>query len=388
MTQSMNESASGADHAKAGRHDMFRLHVGRAFRQSLFAGFLFFAIVMSMGSALAEDKATSIITGQVKITVASVPPEITQFDIRNAANTSSVLLESMDVLTTYRIIATVNNDNGWTNITKMFVNLWWDGDSTPEKTYDEQKGTGANFHANLSYTNAAPLDSPSETEWSVVSGNWVYDGTDSAVYTIIPGQKYMFDLSFQFRQQMRWGSNPLLPGGITDYVNKNSWNGQFIAMNSGGNVTVQPKNSADPLLGVYVEVGVFRYTEIGPQAPTWDAGSVAPGAANDTNNVIVTYASNMNYKLKAFFTTHLVSGTNQISATNIRLRHTGNATNDLAFADIGEASSLYIEGSSGAFQLMDRDRNALSVGVRFNIFVPFGTPSGPYVANVTVRVEQ
>src|SRR2546421_11365317 len=95
-----------------------------ALHGALVAGFLFFVLILSAGHAIAPDTGSSSGSGTFSQTVNPNAPRLIAFDIRNAANTSSVMGTQLDVLTTFNFWINVNNTNGGAAVTSLDSNLW------------------------------------------------------------------------------------------------------------------------------------------------------------------------------------------------------------------------------------------------------------------------
>src|SRR6267378_1231003 len=118
-----------------------------AFREAFVAGFLFFVLVLSAGHAMALDGGSASGSGTITQTVNPNAPRLIAFDIRNGANTSSVVGNQVDVLTGLNFWMRVNNTNGWASLTKLWINLWYDAgsDSTAFNSASKDPTTG-NFY--------------------------------------------------------------------------------------------------------------------------------------------------------------------------------------------------------------------------------------------------
>src|SRR5438093_702836 len=110
-------------------------------RRCLVAGLVFFALVLSLGHAMAGDSGSAEGGGPVGVTVTNQAPVVTQFDIRTTSN-ASLMGSQLDVRTTYWIWVTVYDQNNWSDIKQLDINLWYDGGSGSEKTYWQQTGVG------------------------------------------------------------------------------------------------------------------------------------------------------------------------------------------------------------------------------------------------------
>ncbi len=360
----------------------------RTSTKGLIGGLLFVALLFSLGEAMATDVPNASDTDNtLGATVSSDSPVISAFDIKNAT-LSSFLHSQLDVSTTaapavYYFNVTVEDANGWADLQWVNIRIWFDGGT--EVTFDSQS-TGANYRADLNYTNVAPLSDPAVGEWSVTEGNIAYNSTDSAIYTNTANQNYTFNLSFELDPQIRQAIDPV-NSGTGNYDDANSWNVEIRARDSDNPDVINRTNAT----GVYHEFGVFQFTSVSIGA-NWDAGTIAPGGSGTTSVVTVTHQSNRDYRMKVWFDTELDSGTDTIAVTNIDILAAGDAndaiTSDTAFAGLGEANSVYIHGSASTNRSHNVSSDQETTGVQYRVNVPFGTPSGSYVATLTIKVEQ
>ena len=354
-------------------------------RRCLVAGLVFFALVLSLGHAMAGDSGSAEGGGPVGVTVTNQAPVVTQFDIRTTSN-ASLMGSQLDVRTTYWIWVTVYDQNNWSDIKQLDVNLWYDGGSGSEKTYWQQTG-GANLRVNLTYTNSG-VNQPSVTQWSLDQGNTNFTATTVAIGTNTVNQNYSFRIPLELRSQIRQANDPTA-SGTSGYDDLGSWNAQFVALDNGGNNVTQQQSEVS---GVFYEFGVFKYTGITLVGSPWTGGSIAPGASATTGTRNVVHESNAPYKLSVYVTTTLTSPTDTIAVTNIMVTAAGDATDlittDTAFTGLGIANRIYLLGSASTTQPFDPSVNSETTGLQFKINVPLGTPAGAYSANIVVRVEQ
>src|SRR5438876_4311727 len=225
-------------------------------RRSLVAGFVFFAMVMSLGQALAGDSGSSQGGGTVGVTVTNQAPVVTRFDIKDSVTNASLMGSQLDVRTTYWVWVTVFDENNWSDIKQLDVNFWNDGGVNPEKTYYQQIG-GANLRINLTYANSGS-NAPTTGQWSLGEGNANFTSSSIGIYTITANQRYGFKIPFELRSQIRQANDPV-NSGTTGYDDLGSWNAQFVALDNGNNNVTQRANETS---GVYYEFGVFKYTAI------------------------------------------------------------------------------------------------------------------------------
>src|SRR2546427_5438540 len=149
-------------------------------RRCLVAGLVFFALVLSLGHAMAGDSGSAEGGGPVGVTVTNQAPVVTQFDIRTTSN-ASLMGSQLDVRTTYWIWVTVYDQNNWSDIKQLDVNLWYDGGSGSEKTYWQQTG-GAKPPGNPTYTKYRG-NQPNGTQWALHPGNTNFTATTGATGT-------------------------------------------------------------------------------------------------------------------------------------------------------------------------------------------------------------
>ena len=355
-------------------------------RRSLVTGFLFFALVLSLGQALAGDSGSSQGGGTVGVTVTNQAPVVTRFDIKDSVTNASLMGSQLDVRTTYWVWVTVFDENNWSDIKQLDVNFWNDGGVNPEKTYYQQIG-GANLRINLTYANSGS-NAPTTGQWSLGEGNANFTSSSIVIYTITANQRYGFKIPFELRSQIRQANDPV-NSGTTGYDDLGSWNAQFVALDNGNNNVTQRANETS---GVYYEFGIFKYTAIA-FVNTWTGTApVAPGASVTTNTRTISHVSNAPYKLSVYVTSTLSDGTDTIAVTNMIVTAAGDAndaiTTDTAFTGAGPVNAIYLLGSSSTTQAFDPTGNAETTGLQFKVNVPLGTPAGTYTASIVVKVEQ
>ena len=359
----------------------------RATTKALTIGLLTFSLLLGLGQAMATDVASDDDTDNtLGATVASNPPVITAVDITNVTDVTRMHTQ-LDVNTTFYFNITVSDPDGWGDLQYMNIRIWYDGGST-EIAYDSQT-TGANYRADLNYTNVAPLVDPALSEWSVFEGNIVYDSASSSNFTNVANENYTFKLAFTLNNQIRQASEPTTTGASIGYNDLDSWNMEVRAKDFGNpDVTVQDSDGDGT--GVHFEVGVFLFTNVSIGA-NWDAGTISPGGNAVTAVVTVTHAANRNYRLSVWFNTTLTDGANTIPITDINITADGDPgdaiTVDTFFAGLDIGNRVYIHGSGASTRAHDVAGDSETTGVQFGVSVPFGTPSGTYVATLTIRVE-
>ncbi len=358
----------------------------RATIKALTIGLLTFSLLLGLGQAMAVDIPSNDDTNNtLGATVASNPPVITDFDITDAADISFMDAQ-LDVGTTYYFNVTIEDPDGWGDVQWVNIRTWYDGGSGAEQTFDQQASAGANYRLDLNYTNLAPLPDPILGEWNVAEGNFVYDSGTSSIFTNVVNENYTFKLAFTLNNQIRQADIPstIVPGGYNDL---GSWNAEVRAKDFGNVDVVSQSDAAD----FYHEFGVFLFTNVVIGANWLVPGSISPGGNDVTNTVVVTHQANRDYRMSVWFDTDLTTGGgDQIAATNINITAAGHPsddiTSDILFGGLGVANRQFIWGST-ANQAHSLSLDQETTGVQFGVSVPFGTPSGDYLATLTIRVE-
>src|SRR6267143_5474185 len=289
-----------------------------AFREAFVAGFLFFVLVLSAGYAMALDGGSASGGSTITQTVNPNAPRLLAFDIRNAANTTSVVGNQVDVLTGLNFWMRVNNTNGWASLTKLWINLWYDAGS--DSTAFDSASSAANYKINITYTNTGALSAPTTDQWARVSGNIAFvPASNVTIFTVQSGFEYSFRLSFQLHAQIHQAQKPTL--STVGYANPNSWNARFGANDLSNDFNFTSK---DPTTGNSYEFGVYQYTSISMVAsPTWSGASAAPGQTVLTNSITVTHSSNAAYWLNVTAGGDLADGgaAHTIGITNVKVVH-------------------------------------------------------------------
>ena len=354
-----------------------------ALRGALVAGFLFFVLILSAGHAIAPDGGSSSDGGTISQTVNANAPRLIAFDIRNAANTSSVMGTQLDVLTTFNFWITVNNTNGWASITNLYVNLWYDA-GVDATSYDSAN-SAANYKINITYTNVAAT-SPTATQWALISGNVAFvPSTDVTIYTNQPTYNYSFRMAFQLHAQIHQAQDPT--PSSAGYSNAYSWNARFGARDVTPNVNYTSK---DPTTGLFYEFGVYQYTSISLASTIWTGASAAPGQTVSTNSITVTHSSNAAYWFNVTAGGDLSDGSiHTIGITNVKVVHTGQDDLSANTSFPGSAPrTVTLLGTSTTPHVFDDTGDSQAVPVQFQISIPLGTFAATYTVAVTVKVEQ
>jgi len=354
-------------------------------RRSLVAGFVFFAMVMSLGQALAGDSSSQ--SGSVGATVTANAPQITNFDMKDTSGSPATIIGTqIVVLTTYTFNFRVNAPNGWADITHVYARIWHDGGN--DVTDYAGQTTGANYKASLAATYSS-ASAPVVTDFSAVDGNIQYVQGSSSVTAVVAGQTYDFVLAFQDHAQMRAAKTPTSLS-TTQYNNANSWNAEIEATDISSNDVFQHQQTGT---NDYFEFGVATYTSVTFTGPWTATTTIAPGGNSNTNAVTITRISNFEFQLYAYFSTDLIKqgdATKTIPVSgNVLIRQTGDMGGDGTFTGTGSGNKVYVLGSvTPTYHTMDASADSGTVSVTFNIAVPLGTSAGTYQGTVVFTVQQ
>jgi len=354
-------------------------------RRSLVAGFVFFAMVMSLGQALAGDSSSQ--SGQVGATVTATAPDITLFDIKTTGTPTTIIGTQLVVLTTYTFNFRVNAPNGWTDITNVYARVWHDGGD--DATAYTGQTTGANYRASLTATYSG-ASAPAAGDFSAVDGNLQYVLGSSSVTPFVAGQTYDFVLAFQYHAQMRAAKTPTSLS-TSSYNNPNSWNAEIEVTDVSANDVFQHQQTGT---NDYFEFGVATYTSVTFTGPWTATANIAPGGNSNTNAVTITRISNFEFQLYAYFSTDLIKTTDATKTIpvngNVKILATGDMGGvDGVFAGTGNGNKVYVLGTATpTYHTMDANADSGTVSVTFNIVVPLGTSAGTYQGTVFFTVQQ
>jgi len=357
-----------------------------AFREAFVAGFLFFVLVLSAGHAMALDGGSASGSGTITQTVNPNAPRLIAFDIRNAANTSSVVGNQVDVLTGLNFWMRVNNTNGWASLTKLWINLWYDAGS--DSTAFDSASSAANYKINITYTNTGALSAPTTGQWALVSGNIAFlPAANVTIFTAQSGFEYAFRLSFQLHAQIHQAQDPT--PSTSGYANAYSWNARFGANDLSNDVNFTSK---DPTTGNFYEFGVYQYTSISLATPTWTGTSAAPGQTVLTNSIVVTHSSNAAYWVNVTAGGDLSDGSGHtIGSANVKVVHNAGSDDlsaNTAFPGTAPRTVRLLGAGANIPHAFDSAGDSETVPVQFQIAIPLGTFAATYTASITVLVDQ
>jgi hypothetical protein len=307
--------------------------------------------------------------------VSQVPPVINSYDLRNGSgsklNNATGLL---DVNSEYYFTINVTAKYGWLYIDYLDIKTWYDRGS---ETSAYNQTTGGNLNMYLQYENVSGTASYKllwpTTEVQLVAGN--------CTQTIVNATTRIIKIGFKPLNQTRWAcSNNTWDSTMNTTNDPYSWNFNISALASSG-----LKSS------VRDEYGVYKFATIIPEK-NWVDVRAPPGYTGTTNIVNVTYASNYDFNVSVFFEenlTNVSSGEIIPIANNVYIRadadSTDDITTDVMFTGIGETHAVDIINSSGFFP---RNSTYQIVQVQFNVYIPFGTIHGDYMAHVATKIKQ
>jgi hypothetical protein len=349
------------------------------------AGFVFFALVLSLGQALAGDSSSQ--NGSVGATVPATAPQITNFDMKTTGGSPATIIGTqIVVLTTYTFNFRVNAPNGWADVTHVYARIWHDGGA--DATNYAGQTSGANYKASLAATYSG-ASAPAVTDFSAVDGNIQYLQGSSSVTVVVASQTYDFVLAFQDHAQMRAAKTPTSLS-TTQYNNAYSWNAEIEVTDASTNDVFQHQQTGT---NDYFEFGVATYTSVTFTGPWTATASIAPGGSSNTNAVTITRISNFDFQLYAYFSTDMIKvgdATKTVPvASNVKILQTGDMGANGTFAGTGTGNKVYVLGSATPTNhTMDANADSGTVSVTFNIAVPLGTSVGTYQGTVVFTVQQ
>ncbi|MFQ5920250.1 MAG: hypothetical protein ACE5I4_09455, partial [Thermoplasmata archaeon] len=258
--------------------------------------------------------------------------------------------------------------------------------SGAELTFSEQT-TGANYRIVLMYVDTADPTTASLSEWSVTEGRATYNASASGLTAIMSGPTiigYEFRLALKFGFQVKHAVAPT-NSTVGAYNDLDSWNGEVVATDGPHTITLQEAST-----GEHMEFGVFMYTFVNISAD-WSV-NVNVGQTANTNIVTVHRRSNDDFTLRIWFVTDLIKGGDTIPITNVQILAAGDPTDDIttdtAFDGLGVGNAVYILGSATLWFNHRTDTDEDTTTVQFSVTVPFGTPTGTYTAQLTIRIQQ
>lgn len=350
-------------------------------RRALVVSVLAGLVLAGLGYAIGAGNQSNL-GGTLNGTVDLSAPQISGFDLNNTGvNNYSQNGMSINVLNDYQLVVTVDSPNGWTNVSKMSFDLWYDNGSAV-LGYSGQTA-GNNYKLNLTYLNAGQAPAPTMGQWSVGVGNIAFNSGSSWIRRNVAGQNYSFGLVFQLDAQVHHATTPSSPSKL-GYVNLKSWNAEFRVMNTSNQFTSVSGNTT----GFFLEFGVNQYTSFSSGSPTWTVTGIAPGFTVQTNTVTITFTSNGNFSFNVTLIAQLTSGSNSLTAGDVQVYGGSIAAPGSAFAGIGAGSTIYLLGTSSTEVLQAASASTSSVSVTFRITVPIGTPAGTYTAPIVLSVNQ
>jgi hypothetical protein len=138
------------------------------------------------------------------------------------------------------------------------------------------------------------------------------------------------------------------------------------------------------------EYGVYKFSSLLPEQ-NWVDVIASPGYDDTSSIVTITYASNYDFNMSLYFEENLTNETfgahfsianNVYILANVDLND--DITADKMFTGIGVANAIDIFNDSGNFHT---DNISQTVDVQFNVYIPFGTIGGKYIAHVAIKIK-
>ena len=328
------------------------------------------------GDAPPEDTVDWLVdTVEIRVGVQNIEPIINNYNLLNA--TGSKLNNAtgyLDVNNEYYFTINVTDGNGWADISYIGVKAWYDQGSE-STTYNETLGGNLNMHlryenttGTATYTMLWPDD-----EAQIIPGN--------CTETIITETTRIINISFKPGGQIRWAGGDGAWDTTQDATNDQySWN---------FNVLTKDNNSEE--ISKKDEYGVYRYISIQPDSDWVDVYS-GPGTNDDSSVVVITYSSNYDFNMSIYFEENLTNTSRAETieiANNVKINGDADPnddiTTDITFSGIGEGNAVDIFNISGNFSNDDASK---TVSVQFNVYIPFGTYGGKYIARVATKIVQ
>jgi hypothetical protein len=307
--------------------------------------------------------------------VSQVAPVINSYDLRN--NSGSKLNNAtglLDVNNEYYFLVNVTAKYGWYYIDYIDIQTWFD-EGSDASSYNQTAGGNINMH--LQYENVSG-NASFKLLWPT---NEVRLVTGNCTQTIVNATTRIIQISFKPLNQTRWACS------------NNSWDGAQNTTNDpfSWNFNITALATSNLKSWVRDEYGIYKFAIILPEK-NWVDVRAPPGYNATTNVVNVTYASNYDFNISVYFEenlTNVSSGDIIPIATNVYIcadaDPTDDITTDIMFTGLGESHAVDIINSSGSFQ---KNNSSQTVQVQFNVYIPFGTIHGEYMAHVATKIKQ
>jgi len=306
----------------------------------------------------------------------NVAPVINTYDIKNISgsskkdNNTGILINNNE----YCFSINITDQNGWFDIEYIDVHSWYDN-GIDSSTYNETEGANINIFLRYENTSGNPnyfLIWPDDEAEIILS---------NCTESIINDTTRIVNISFKPKNQVRWAnSNQTWTETDDAFDDTYSWNFE-VDVNDTGDLNDNKKG----------EYGVDFYSCISV-APLLVEITSAPGF-NDTSEIFtITYSVNYNYHMIIFLEenlTHTECEETILIKDNLIILENADLGDDITenttFTGIGEDNAIYIFNTSGIYP---KNNISQEVNVQFRMYIPLGTISGTYSANIATKTTQ
>ena len=306
----------------------------------------------------------------------NVAPVINTYDIKNISGNSKKDNNTGLITNNNEYYFTINitEQNGWFDIRYIDIKAWYDK-GNDGATYNET--LGGNINMFLRYENTS-----GNSNYFLI---WPDDEAElilaNCTESIINETTRIVNISFKPKNQVRWAnSNQTWTETDDAFGDPYSWNFE-VDVNDTGDLNDNKKG----------EYGVDFYSCISV-APLLVEITSAPGF-NDTSEIFtITYSSNYDYHMIIFLEenlTHTECEETILVKDNLIILENADLGDDITenttFAGIGEDHAIYIFNTSGIYP---KNNISQDVDVQFRMYIPLGTISGTYSANIATKTTQ
>ncbi len=310
------------------------------------------------------------------VTKQNIAPVINAYDVKNISgnskkdNKTGLLINNNE----YYFSINITDQNGWFDIEYIDIKAWYDNGSD-STTYNETKGGNINIF--LRYENTSELPN-FELIWPDDEAELILTNCTESV---INETTRIVNISFKPKNQVRWASSNGTWTETDDaFDDPYSWNFE-VEVNDSGDLDDIKKG----------EYGVDFFSCISVD-PLWVEITSAPGF-NDTSDIFtITYSANYDYKMMIFLEENLThtecEATIPIKDNLVILENADpydDITENITFTGTGVDHAVYIFTDSGIYP---KNNISQDVDVRFRMYVPLGTISGTYSANIATKTIQ
>jgi hypothetical protein len=306
----------------------------------------------------------------------NVAPVINTYDIKNISgnskkdNNTGLLINNNE----YYFSINITDQNGWFDIEYIDIKAWYDN-GTDSTTYNETKGGNINIFLRYENTSELPnfkLILPDDEARLILT---------NCTESVINETTRIINISFKPKNQVRWASSNGTWTETDDaFDDTYSWNFE-IEVNDSGDLNDIKKG----------EYGVDFFSCMSVD-PLWVEITSAPGF-NDTSDIFtINYSANYDYKMMIFLEENLThtecEATIPIKDNLVILENADpydDITENITFTGTDIDHAVYIFTDSGIYP---KNNISQDVDVQFRMYVPLGTISGTYSANIATKTIQ